>query len=342
MRDIQQLNDKYVIFLPRKQSLNVIYIKFQNVYIRFACSDISYAREVYSSYYIAETINREEEIIASISVIIDGNIFPRKYDYENYDDSLFTEKDHPMYMDDVYNEVIESGEVKVYKYHYPNQSVHIFNRADNSFVSVVSNARDAIKYAKLAIKQVLSEYLIRKDIYPIHAAAVSKAGRGYLFVSGSHTGKTTLYRNLICNGFLPVNDDIVFWKREEEKIALIPCPILPQDRNKSKKDLRMSDMYRNNYENLFDQKADGWPVLESVFFLSLGGACTSFKNFKNDEHVRRYLRACGIHYPISVCEEFLDSLKKLVSIPAYSLELSKDYNEIYKSFNEFISRRKQV
>ncbi len=341
MKDIQRLDDNYVIFLPRQFSLSTVYLRFQNVFIRFASNDISYLQKVYSSDDITLRLENESEAVASITVIIDENIFPRKYDYESYDDSVFTTKDHPMYMDNVYNEVIESEGIKVYKYHYPNQSLHIFNSVDNSVVSVVSNVKDAIKYLKFAIKQTLSEYLIKKSIYPIHGAAVSIQGRGFLFVSGSHTGKTTLYKNLICNGFLPINDDIVFWKCEGDRISMTGCPILPQERPYNRKDFIMSESYQKGSGDIC-RKVDRWSVLDSVFFLSLGGMRTSVNSIQKSGYIRRYLRACSIHHPIPVCESFLESFKKLVNVSAFHLELSKDYNEVCQSFNNFISRRMHV
>ena len=48
---------------------------------------------------------------------------PACSDYENYDDCVFTPKTHPMYIKDVYNEVINTSNIKIHKSHYPNEYV---------------------------------------------------------------------------------------------------------------------------------------------------------------------------------------------------------------------------
>lgn len=333
--------DEFVVFLPNLVSLKTLYLKFEDKYIKFSSNMLDYIDEVYDNKFIYE--NTESEIIASITMLVDKDIFPYRYDFDKYNDSTFTKKEHPMYVEGVFNEVVNSDNLIIYKYHYPNESLHIHNRFDNSFFSVVSNRKDAIKYSKFAIKQVLSAYLLKKQIYPIHASAVYKQQKGYIFVASSHQGKSSLFLNLIANGFEPLNDDIVFWGVCDNNVILYPCPILSQKRATTPQELKMSDKYifkeiENRIDNYNDKQSK--IVLDSIFWLSKGHKETVIKSVEIDNFFKKLLRSCSVHNTIPMNEEYLFSLKKLVNTPNYEFMMSNDYNDICYEFNKFIENKK--
>lgn len=335
MLNKNDVND-YVVFLPNAISLEKVYLKYDNKYIEFSSNLLDYLDEVYFNDYILQ--RNEGEILGTIVLLIDTNIFPRRYDYENYDDCVFTPKTHPMYIKDVYNEVINTSNIKIHKSHYPNESLHIHNFSDNSFTSVVSNRIDAIKYSKFAIKQVLSTYLSQNNIYTLHASAVSKGNRGYVFMSGSHQGKSTLYSNLICNGFEPINDDIVFWGEREDHIELHRCPIVTQIRDTRPNNLTMSKNYATQHETIFNEKISNI-ILDSVFWISKGWEKTSINSAVPEHFFKKTLRSCSTHKAISLNDNYLIAFKKLMSLPYYELRMSSDYNEICECFNRFLKTK---
>lgn len=328
--------NNYVVFLPNSVSLEKVYLKYENKYIEFSSNILDYLDDVYFSDYIFQ--RPEGDIIGSIVLLIDKHIFPRRYDYERYDDCVFTPKTHPMYIKGVYNERIEFSNLKIHKLHYPNESLHIHNFSDNSFTSVVSNRIDAIKYSKFAIKQVLSRYLLQNNIYSLHASAVSKENKGYIFMSGSHQGKSTIYSNLLCNGFEPINDDIVFWNEYENCIELHRCPIVTQTRDHQANNLIMHKNYDKQYKPIFNPQ-NSTIILDSVFWISKGWDSTSINTVVSEKYFKKALRSCGTHQAIPLDDNYLKSFKKLMSIPCYELRMSSDYNETCECFVSFLKTK---
>lgn len=332
--------DEFVVFLPNLVSLKTVYLKFEDNYIKFSSNILTYVYEVYDNKFIYENV--DSEIVASITMLIDKDLFPHRYDFEKYNDNDFTKKEHPMYVEDVFNEIVNSDNLKIYKYHYPNESLHVHNGVDNSFFSVVSNIKDAIKYSKFAIKQVLSSYLLKKQIYTIHASAVYKKRKGYIFVAGSHQGKSSLFLNLIANGFNPINDDIVFWSVCDNEVILHPCPILSQKRVAKQKEVKMSEGYTlREKESRIDNYSEKGSkiVLDSIFWLSKNHKKTVIKSVEIDIFFRKLLRSCSVHNTIPINVKYLESLKRLASTPNYKFELSNNYNEICYKFYKFISNK---
>jgi hypothetical protein len=67
----------------------------------------------------------------------------------------------------------------------------------------------------------LMEMLRHRGVFPIHAAALARDGRGYLFFGQGGNGKTTVALALIKSGFQYLADDKLLLRREPEGVAAL-------------------------------------------------------------------------------------------------------------------------
>ncbi|MDI6840099.1 MAG: hypothetical protein QMD71_04475 [bacterium] len=90
-------------------------------------------------------------------------------------------------------------------------------------VYIKRNAREKQFLCNRALSQGISFSLGCRGYIPLHSAAVSRDGRGYLLVGPSGSGKTTLCISLLRKGFSFLDDDMVLLKKERGKWELFSC-----------------------------------------------------------------------------------------------------------------------
>lgn len=338
-----QSSDDFIKFYPVGYSLEKYQIVLKKVRFLFIAKDMGFLKDIiFESDKKYECINHKidnEKNTLTIIVVKDKDLFPKRYDYGLYDENGFVTKDHPMYIKGVNNEIIDCDRIRIYKYHYPNESLHIMNCRDLSFTSIVSKDDDIIRFSKMGMKQLLCRNFIDYNTYSMHGMAVKKGDSAFVFLGGSHKGKSTLFVNLVCNGFAPVNDDIVFFKVIKNDIYVFSLPIKPQIR-KGNDMLTMASGYLNNGKILSDPNVfldvEDDVKLSAIFELSFSENSTTSIMPAFENHTKKILRACISHYPVKPDEKFLDSLNALLNIPYYHMGISSDYNEVLGEFNIFL------
>ncbi len=75
------------------------------------------------------------------------------------------------------------------------------------------------------LEPVMYLKLLEKNVLFMHAAGVSRNGRGYLFPAHGGTGKTTFSMALLNQGFLLLGDDLLFVALDEKTVYPYPRPM---------------------------------------------------------------------------------------------------------------------
>lgn len=329
---IEDKFNEYIIFTPLKAELQTMYLRYEDKYIEvnYNC-DKSIFYDAYNKNYILNNITSNLEKIGDIQIIIDNDLFPCRYKSDEYYEGQFIKKNHPMYLEGRRNNFFETDDLLIFIYHYPNEYINIIKKNSTKFMSIVKNNNDALQQLVYGIKKILAGYNAKKGIYTIHGSAVKKDGEGSLFIGGSYSGKTTIFLNMISNGYYPINDDIVFWYKKNNKIYIKGSPIVLHKR-KNSDELNMSSKIHNSNELLdyinmvYDENE---VVLKNIFISKFGFDGSNIKKLDNIDH-KKFLRACTVHYSIEVDENFYDAYTQLISLSIYNLEMSKDYNSVLK------------
>lgn len=187
------------------------------------------------------------------------------------------------------------------------------------------------------IKKIISYFNSCRNIYSLHCSAVKKDGKAFVFLAGSYSGKTTLFLNLIHNGYEPINDDIAFWEYHDNNIYIKGIPILFSKR-KDKNGLIMSDGYLRaerdeNQKDIYSNNVFCESIVDTVFIPEYGHVSSAIADFKSI-NIKKLLRACSIHSDLVADERFVQSINGLLTCSFRKLEMSNDYNDIIKCIIE--------
>ena len=321
--------DEYVNFLIQNKNYNVYYCFYEKSCIKIMTNlpDLIY------DIYINEKISNEPngKIIGEVIVINDDNLFDKRYDFEEYDDSLFTPKTHKMYIEGVENSNYNFGNCNLNIFHYPYPGIEFYDDNKRRYVSIVSFKKECLNRIKNGIKKILASFNCQKKYYPLHAMAVCDKSNGYLFIAGGHQGKTTFFLNLI-DYFYPLNDDIIFWKATDNDIKIKGCGILPTIREGT------SDFYHKEFNNKSIKYFEKSVKLNSIFFFEFGDVCL-IEKVEIKDYLKKVLRSIENHRHIEVNELFLKSFNVLKNKDFYKFTISENYNDIIDYFEKWIERR---
>ena len=214
------------------------------------------------------------------------------------------------------------------------------------------NYLTATYVTKMAVKYAISGSYKRQGFYSLHSSAVCRNQKGYLFLAGGRAGKTTIFMNLISRNFYPINDDMVFWKINDDGIELSSAPILPNVREESidyimnlnyemikKYPIGLGGEYNVDPGTLYNKDFVPSCVLKAIFLPELGYKETQIIPIEDStKYKKRILRACITHQKIDVNEDFALSIRYLMQIPFYKLNVSNNSEEFYYKFNHFINK----
>ena len=344
MTDIFEKYKDYIIFTSIKQEIPVTYFKHNKLYIGIHTNKTEYLRYVCDARFLYKNCP-EDKIIGNIFLYFDENMFAKRYDYQTYNDGEYVLKSHPMYIEGVNNTFFEIDGTEIHIYHYPREVVNIFHKKSLQFYSFISSKKDVIGEALFGIKKILSRYNYFNGVYSIHGAAVAEKGKGLLFLSGGHAGKSSLFINLIASKYMPLNDDIVFWTRIGTEIKLFACGTFPQIRKDAFKKVKQVDSIQHiDFNNLcsvsefmskISYNIDTDVILSAIFIPEMGYDQTSIIEVTSEESLRKKLRACMAHGNYEVDEKFLENFKILINCPTYRLCMSNNYNDICKAIDNF-------
>ena len=321
-----------IIFLPTKSQFKIKYLSYGSVFLKvsYNISD-NFIYNSYSKEFVYSEISNSERIIGNITIIFDDNLYACRYDKSTYVEGEVLTKSHPMYMENVSNVFFETDNEFIHIFHYPNEYITIMKKDKNEFLAIVSNEQDAIAQLLFAIKKLISRYNYYNNIFSLHCAAVKKNGQTLLFLGGSYSGQTTLFLNLICNGYEPINDDVVYWKFENGKILVSGIPSCFNIR-KHPDNLIMSDGYWIHHDNLefnnvYSDNVFEYSEVHTIYVPEFGYDKTEIvEKLKVDR--KRILRACAIHSDVFPTNDFLIAFNGLLSCKFKKINMSSDYNEV--------------
>ena len=327
-----------IVFLPFKSELKLLYLRYEDKYIRLLYNTADEA--VYMSYskaFVYRTIDTPKNIIGSITIILDRHLFGERYDKKSYIEGEILAKEHPMYIENVTNTFFETNEYIIHLYHYPNEYINIIKKTNEEFLAIVGDEIDASTQLIYGIKKIISYFNSCRNIYSLHCSAVKKDGKAFVFLAGSYSGKTTLFLNLIHNGYEPINDDIAFWEYHDNNIYIKGIPILFSKR-KDKNGLIMSDGYLRaerdeNQKDIYSNNVFCESIVDTVFIPEYGHVSSAIADFKSI-NIKKLLRACSIHSDLVADERFVQSINGLLTCSFRKLEMSNDYNDIIRCIME--------
>lgn len=236
-----------------------------------------------------------------------------------------------MYIENVTNTFFETDEHIVHIYHYPNEYVNLMKKTTDDFLAIVSNEIDASMQLIYGIKKIISYFNFGRGIYSLHCSAVKKDGKALIFLAGSYSGKTTLFLNLIHNGYEPINDDIVLWKYHDNKVYIKGIPILFNKR-KDINGVTMSERYlhaerEGDIQNVYSDNVFQETVVDTIFMPEHGHTDSTITNCEHID-LKKILRACSVHTDLVANEMFALSVNGLLECSYKKLRMSNDYNAV--------------
>lgn len=337
----------YVVFTSLKKELHCLNFKYNDSYIAIYTNQPDKLKLVFDEKCLFQNCDVDvNNVIGKLVVYCEAHLFERRYDCDDYTDGKPVLKSHPMYVDGIINSFFEVGDLEIHIFHYPREIININNKKSFEFCSFVGTNEDVTRELLSGVKKIISRYNHLKGIFSIHGAGLGKEENGYLFLSGSRAGKSTLFVNLVSSGFTPINDDIVFWsKKNNNEIVISGCATLPQIRTGTfdsvvpvgslqNNDLQSPHFFReiiksnNNYNRSI--------LLQAIFIPEIGHDKSSIRRINNTDVFRKELRACMVHGNYEIDECFLESIKVLNSIPTFKFCMSRDYNEVCQVLNCFL------
>lgn len=332
----------YIVFTSLKKELSVCYFKYNNIYVAIHTNRPDKLGTAFSKTFLYQYCELNK-IVGNLLVYYDEHLFEKRYNYDSYSDGEFVLKTHPMYIDGITNSFFEIGDMEIHVFHYPHEIVNINNKNSLEFCSFVGTIEDITRELLYGMKKILSRYNHSHEVFSIHSAALAKDKKGYLFLSGSRSGKSTLFVNLVLDGFEPINDDIVFWSLNNNKQIIIDgCATMPQVRKNTFDTIipvqTMQDFDFAYLENVISSHIDNnIAILQAIFIPEFGYDETSIVKVERADIFKKELRACMVHGNYEIDEKFLESIKTLNAIPTFKLCMSKDYNEVCQILNHFIN-----
>lgn len=323
-----------IVFLPVKSQLKVKYLDYGNVILKVSYNlEERFIFDAYSRQFVCSERKKSKELIGSIAIIADENLYACRYDRSKYIEGEALTKQHPMYNENASNVFFETDEEIVHVFHYPNEYITVIKKNKNEFLAVVSNELDGKTQLVSAIKKLVSRYNYYNNIYSLHCAAVKKDEQAVLFLGGSYCGKTTLFLNLICNGYEPVNDDVVYWKFENGKVLVSGMPSGLNIR-KQPNDLIMSDGFctrlkNRGFHNIYTADVFEYLTIHTIYVPEFGfDKSEVIDEVKIDS--RRILRACATHSNVCPTNDFLKAFNALLSCEFKKIKMSRDYNDVIR------------
>lgn len=345
MNIFEKYND-YVVFTSLKKDLSVFYFMYNGNYVAVHTNRPDKLEVAFDTRFLCQNCE-SDKVIGNILVCFDEHLFEKRYDYDTYTDGEFVLKSHPMYIEGVANAFFEIGDLEIHVFHYPHEILNINNKRSLEFCSFVGTDEDIVREFLYGMKKILSRYNHSKGVFSIHGAALAKNKEGYLFLSGSRAGKSTLFVNLISSGFVPINDDIVFWSRNNHKEVVISgCATLPQLRKNTfdiivpVQSMQHHNLHSSHLSNeILSEINDNYDknaILQAIFIPEFGYDKSSINEINKTDIFKKELRACMVHGNYEIDEQFLEAIKTLNSLPTFKFCMSKNYNDVCQTLNHFL------
>lgn len=339
MTQITSRND-FIHIAPQNESFQNSTIIYNGYKLLFNCNE-NILKNIINCHYIndakVDSINQN----ATITVLVEKNLLSGScYDLDVQDS--FIPKTHPVYNPENQNKLFAIHKNKILKInYYPYHYIATCHRTALEYECICGNLKTAEYVSKTLVKQALIDLYCMKDYYPIHASAVCDNSKNtYLFLAGSHSGKTTIFLNLILAGFYPMNDDILMLRQNENQITVHSIPILPNIRPESftfipaLKDIKEETFQLKTY--LSDNYIENGN-LKALFLPRLGCKSTNIYRVESADYRKAIIKSFSDHHQIQPDEQFLRMYKQILDKPLFIMELSTNMSSFADKFKKTIA-----
>lgn len=327
--EVSMLNkNDYVRIKPQTKTLN----KHE---IRFNIGSISLFTNIDNFENVVDygTINSGEcRTIGSITALFLPYLIIGSNTDKDMDDE-YLPKNNDLYVQGVENALYESDNYRVLTNYYSNHGI-VYTNGTDIFI-VCSTLFALYDYIRMAIKQLLANAYKLVGKIAIHASAVEYKGRGYLFVAGSRSGKTTIFMNLINNGFLPLNDDLLFLSFEKDGVYILSEPMRPSIRIKSLKYISYIMPYN---EYMLNGSSCIYPdinslcnvnhvhkvALDKILYPSLSEVTSIRPNIDAKRSISRLCKSLFMDKKTDSIDNLSTIIERLINIDSYNLYCGGD------------------
>jgi|GEM_PF-4405216 len=342
--------ENYVRMLPEAKEYDTIKLTLGNEYINFYSNDESIKDYLLTKKsYLLNTDSTN--CIGTICAILEYNLF----NTTEIQDEVLIHKSDERYFPGAENVVLFDCENRLLINHYPFHGI-INSYKTNNYHSVISSSKESlVQLTRMAFKMALVNYLKNLGYYSLHTAAVVKNNNIYLILGGARTSKTTIFMNLVLNGYEAINDDLIFLRKISSGVEIKYIKMLPSVREGSLRYIHginkinlkeskrgFSDEYFIDVWDIFDSKDQQSSTLlgkniKAVILPEYGYNKMKICNADDEYFKKKLVKSLSGFQKIEISNNLLDIMNLLLNKPIYKLELSENMNEFENNFSKFFN-----
>lgn len=342
--------DDYVPIIPSKNTLLTNYIRTDCGIICVKTSEYLEIENVIDKKYIVDELPADGKVIANILIIIDEKLFSDLGINRFPSNGQYIKKDAIGYDDSLKNYYMDEENLQILVNHVPYRSIIFLDKVNNDIKLVCQNVDTANYLLKSTIKTVYSLYYRKRGYFVLHSAAVSVDGDVYAFVGRGRSGKTTLYMNLLNEGFKAVNDDMILLKGCRDYIEVKALPLFPNIRKESLQYIKAADKLNliDNYKSLEDEvtvnispfaadnKAEKKYVLKGIIIPCINSDKNSIEKVDIGTVYKIIFKEMSSQQELSATPELLELYNILKEMQLYKMNISSDVDECCKLFKTLV------
>lgn len=342
--------DDYVPIIPSRAALLTSYIRTGSGNICIKTSEYLRMENVIDKRYIADTLPAGGNIIANILIIIDEKLFSDLGINRFPSNGQYIKKDAIGYDDSLKNYYMDEENWQILVNHVPYRSIIFLDKVNNDIKLVCQNIETANYLLKSTIKTVYSLYCKKRGYFVLHSSAVSVNGDVYAFVGRGRSGKTTLYMNLLNEGFNAVNDDMILLKVCGDYIKVKAVPLFPNIRKESLQYIKAAEKLNliDDYKSLEDEvtvnispfipdnenKKDN--ILKGIIIPRINSEKNSIEKVDTGDVYKIIFKEMSSQQELSATPELLELYNILKKMQLYKMNISSDVEECCKLFKTLV------
>lgn len=336
--------EDYVIIAPQIKHQKIVFFNSRQGSVQIYSNIDQVERFITDDNYVSDV--PQGNIIGTLNIVCKPGLF--KNEVNQYLNGKFIKKEDTIYNVGVENTIFQDEQSSLLINHYPVCNLFYFNANQNYALCVIPNKDVTGFLAKMAIKKIYANYYYKTMAYfSLHASCVTYLDMAFVFIAGGRAGKTTSFLNLVSDRYLPMNDDVLFWKCEQDDIIIdsiplkvnvrescLPYLLFPFDTTMCEKGFD-NELYASS-EELFKKAFVSPAKLKAIFIPEIGHASTKIIKIDSKDYLKRILRSCMTHGQLTPDENFAVSFNRLMKCAIYKIEISNDTEEFLTNFNLFV------
>lgn len=245
------------------------------------------------------------------------------------------------YLPGVENRYFSLNESTLTEFYYPSRCLLV--EKDKEAYIASGNQKKLSYHARQILKRFVRSIFHGEGFYSLHAAAIVEQGKAFLFPGKTHSGKSTLLLNMSAVGFVPMNDDIIFLKKQENGIIKVESvPLLIQVRENSGTVLlpEVKD-YPSGLTTIDPYTATSCATeaeLSCILFPTIVNGTTFIQEITPDIAKKLLFAAFNAHGRIEISKGFAELFYTLISEEMYSLKMGDDWNFLADWMHEDVKK----